>query len=111
DRLARVADERNVTSVVMTFDPPPPRVIRPDKAPPLLMTKPQKLEALARAGMHGAAVVRFTPALALWDPETFVRRVLVEWLHVAETWVGANFLFGHDRAGNFSVLRSLGARY
>jgi len=56
-------------------------------------------------------VVRFTPELAQWDPETFVRRVLVEWLHVAEVWVGANFLFGHDRAGNFSVLRSLGARY
>ena len=57
------------------------------------------------------AVVRFTPELAHWDPETFVRLVLVEWLHVAEVWVGANFLFGHDRAGNFSVLRSLGARY
>jgi riboflavin kinase/FMN adenylyltransferase len=49
--------------------------------------------------------------LSKWDPETFVRNVLVEWLHVVEVWVGANFLFGHDRAGNFSVLRSLGARY
>jgi len=37
--------------------------------------------------------------------------MLVDWLHVAEVWVGANFLFGHDRAGNFSLLRSLGARY
>jgi riboflavin kinase/FMN adenylyltransferase len=61
--------------------------------------------------MHGVAIVRFTRELAQWDPETFVRRVLVEWLHVAEVWVGANFLFGHDRAGNFSGLRSLGARY
>ena len=40
-----------------------------------------------------------------------MRTVLVEWLHVAEVWVGANFLFGHDRSGNFSLLRSLGARY
>jgi riboflavin kinase / FMN adenylyltransferase len=30
---------------------------------------------------------------------------------VVEVWVGANFLFGHDRAGTFSVLRTLGARY
>ncbi len=37
--------------------------------------------------------------------------MLVEWLRVAEVWVGANFLFGHDRAGTFTVLRSLGARY
>jgi riboflavin kinase/FMN adenylyltransferase len=41
----------------------------------------------------------------------FVRAVLVEWLHVAEVWVGANFLFGHQRAGTFTVLRTLGARY
>jgi len=49
--------------------------------------------------------------LSQWDPETFVRNVLVEWLHVNEVWVGANFLFGHDRSGNFSMLRTLGARY
>ena len=85
--------------------------MRPDKAPPLLMTGVQKLAALGDAGMDGIAVVRFTEALSRWEPEAFVRTVLVEWLRVAEVWVGANFLFGHDRAGNFSVLRSLGARY
>src|SRR5437773_8224923 len=111
DRMQRVAGERGATSVVMTFDPHPPRVVRPDKAPPLLMTKAQKLEAIAGAGASGAAIVRFTPELSRWDPETFVRTVLVDWLHVSEVWVGANFLFGHDRAGNFSLLRSLGARY
>jgi riboflavin kinase / FMN adenylyltransferase len=111
DRMRRVADERGATSVIMTFDPHPPRVVRPDKAPPLLMTKAQKLEAIAAAGVQGAAIVRFTPELSYWDPETFVRTVLVDWLRVAEVWVGANFLFGHDRSGNFSMLRVLGARY
>jgi riboflavin kinase/FMN adenylyltransferase len=111
DRVRRRAGERAGTPAAMTFDPHPPRVLRPDKAPPLLMTTAQKLEALGRAGMQGIAVVRFTRELSLWDPETFVRTVLVEWLHVAEVWVGANFLFGHERAGTFSVLRSLGARY
>ena len=111
DRMKRVADERGATSVIMTFDPHPPRVVRPDKAPPLLMTKAQKLEAIAEAGAQGAAIVRFTPELSHWEPETFVRTVLVDWLRVAEVWVGANFLFGHDRSGNFSMLRLLGARY
>ena len=105
-----MATERGATAVAMTFDPHPPRVVRPDKAPPLLMTKAQRLEALERAGVDGVAVVRFTPELSRWDPETFVRTVLVEWLHVAEVWVGANFLFGHDRAGNFSLLRRPGQR-
>ena len=111
ERLQRVASERGASSVVMTFDPHPPRVVRPDKAPSLLMTKAQKLEALADAGVHGAAIVRFTPELSRWAPETFVRTVLVDWLHVVEVWVGANFLFGHDRSGNFSRLRTLGAHY
>ena len=111
DRMRRVATERGATSVIMTFDPHPPRVVRPDKAPRLLMTKAQKLEAIADAGVQGAAIVRFTPELSRWEPETFVRTVLVDWLHVSEVWVGANFLFGHDRSGNFSLLRVLGARY
>lgn len=111
ERVRRGAEERGSTAVAMTFDPHPSKIVRPDKAPPLLMTHQQKLEALARGGMHGVAIIRFTPELARWDPETFVRSVLVEWLHIAEVWVGANFLFGHDRSGNFSLLRSLGARY
>src|SRR6266496_6193211 len=105
DRVQRVASERGATSVVMTFDPHPPRVVRPDKAPALLMTKAQKLEAIADAGVQGAAIVRFTPELSRWDPETFVRTVLVDWLRVGEVWVGANFLFGHDRAGKAGALR------
>jgi riboflavin kinase / FMN adenylyltransferase len=111
DRVCRVANERGATAVVMTFDPHPPRVVRADKAPPLLMTTDQKLEAFEAAGLHGAAIVRFTVELSRWDPETFVRSALVDWLRVAEVWVGANFLFGHDRTGNFSLLRALGARY
>jgi riboflavin kinase/FMN adenylyltransferase len=108
DRVMRVAGERNATSLVMTFDPHPPRVVRPDKAPPLLMTTAQKLEAIASVGVQGAAIVRFTRELSQWDPAQFVKTVLVDWLRVAEVWVGANFLFGHDRAGNFSLLRTLG---
>src|ERR671927_455462 len=111
ERVKRGAAEHGGTPMAMTFDPHPPRVVRPDKAPPLLMTKTQKLDALADAGLHGAAIVRFTPELSGWDPETFVRTVLVDWLRVSEVWVGANFLFGHGRSGNFSLLRALGQEY
>ena len=111
ERIQRGALERGGTSVVLTFDPHPPRVLRPDKAPALLMTKAQKLDALARAGVQGAAVVRFTPEMSQWEPDAFVRTVLVEWLRVAEVWVGADFLFGRNRSGNFTLLKSLGAQY
>ena len=111
ERVRRGAAEHGGTPMAMTFDPHPPRIVRPDKAPPLLMTKAQRLEALHAAGIACVAVVRFTRELSEWDPETFVRTVLVDWLRVSEVWVGANFLFGHGRTGNFTVLRTLGQRY
>lgn len=111
ERVRRSAADRNGAALVLTFDPHPPRVVRPDKAPPLLMTMPQKLDGLSRAGLTGTAVVRFTAAFSQWSPDAFVRQVLVEWLRVSEVWVGADFLFGHERAGTFSVLRALGAQY
>jgi len=111
ERVRRGAAEHGGTPMAMTFDPHPPRVVRPDKAPPLLMTKTQRLEALDRAGIACVAVVRFTHELSEWAPETFVRTVLADWLRVSEVWVGANFLFGHGRSGNFSLLRTLGQQH
>jgi riboflavin kinase/FMN adenylyltransferase len=108
ERVRRQAGERGGTPVALIFDPHPPRVLRPDKAPPLLMTLDQKLEAFDRAGMQGVAIVRFTPELARWEPEHFVQTILIDWLRVAEVWVGANFLFGRNRAGTYTLLRALG---
>ena len=111
ERVRRVAAERGGAALVLTFDPHPPRIVRPDKAPQLLMTLDQKIEALDKAGIQGVAIVRFTHELSRWQPETFVKSVLVDWLRVAEVWVGADFLFGRDRSGNFSLLRALGGQY
>jgi riboflavin kinase/FMN adenylyltransferase len=111
ERVRRGAAERGGVGLVLTFDPHPPRVVRQDKAPRLLMTLPQKLEALEHAGVHGVAIVRFTHELSQWEPDAFVERVLVDWLRASEIWVGGNFLFGRERAGNFSLLRLLGQRY
>jgi riboflavin kinase/FMN adenylyltransferase len=111
DRVVRSAAERAATPVVLTFDPHPARIIRPHAAPRLLMTTAQKVDVLGQLGVQGVAIVRFTGDVAAWDPETFVRLVLGGWLGVAEVWVGADFVFGHDRAGNLSTLRHLGSRY
>jgi riboflavin kinase/FMN adenylyltransferase len=108
DRVRRQAREKNGTSVALIFHPHPPRVLRPDKAPPLLMTLDQKLEAFERAGLDAVAVVRFTHELSRWEPEGFVEAVLMDWLRAAEVWVGTNFLFGRDRSGTFTLLRALG---
>jgi riboflavin kinase/FMN adenylyltransferase len=111
ERVRRSAAERRATPVVLTFDPHPTRIVRPDKAPRVLMTQAQKLEVLEEAGIEGVAVVRFTSELSRWEPETFVRNVLVDWMRVAAVWVGDGFLFGRDRTGTFAVLHALGAKY
>lgn len=108
ERVRRQAGERGGTAVAVIFDPHPPRVLRPDKAPPLLMTLDQKLEGFERAGMQGVAIVRFNMDVSRWEPEYFVEAVLIDWLRVAEVWVGANFLFGRDRSGTYTLLRALG---
>jgi len=111
ERVRRTAAEHGRTPVVLTFDPHPTRVLRPGKAPPLIMTLDQKIETLALAGMEGVAIVQFTADLSHWEPETFVSRVLVDWLRVSEVWVGSNFLFGRERSGTFGVLQALGDRF
>jgi riboflavin kinase/FMN adenylyltransferase len=111
ERVRRTAEERGATPVVLTFDPHPTRVVRPDRALRVLMSEAQKVEVLASAGVRGVAIVRFTAEMSRWEPERFVRLVLVEWLGVSEVWVGGNFLFGRDRSGTFAVLRSLGERH
>jgi riboflavin kinase/FMN adenylyltransferase len=108
DQIRRRAAECAGTSVVMIFDPHPPRVLRPERAPKLLMTLEQKLEAFERAGVDAVVVVRFTHDLSQWEPEYFVEALLVDWLRADEVWVGANFLFGRERAGTFTLLRALG---
>ncbi|HEY6357645.1 MAG TPA: adenylyltransferase/cytidyltransferase family protein, partial [Vicinamibacterales bacterium] len=108
ERVRRQAIERGGTPVAIVFDPHPPRIVRPDKAPKLLMTLDQKIDGFERAGMQAVVVITFTPELAQWAPETFVEIVLIDWLHVAEVWVGANFLFGRDRLGTFTLLRAIG---
>ena len=75
------------------------------------MTPQQKLESLARGGMHGVAIVRFCSTWRAGSLRCSSGRCWSNGYALAEVWVGANFLFGHDRSGNFSLLRSLGARY
>ena len=111
ERVKRSSNDRGGTAMAMTFDPHPPKIIRPEKAPKLLMTTEQRLEALQNAGIEVVVVVDFTYELSRWEPERFVEEILVQWLKVAEVLVGSNFLFGRDRTGSFSLLRRLGQEH
>jgi riboflavin kinase / FMN adenylyltransferase len=96
------------TSVVLTFDPHPSRVLSPDRAPASLMTLDQKAEILSGLGVDRLAVLPFTVEVSRREPEDFARAVLQRALGARVVVVGSSFRFGRDRAGNLATLRRLG---
>lgn len=109
---AEIAAQRGgLPVVVVTFDPHPMKVIRPDVAPPALTTPERRAELLRSAGADAMLVVPFTEELAHWSPERFVEAIVVDALHAAAVVVGQNFRFGHRASGDLSVLSGLGDRF
>jgi riboflavin kinase/FMN adenylyltransferase len=98
-------------AVVTTFDPHPMTVIHPDSVPPRLTTLDHRLALLADQGVDAVLVLPFTAELSRWEPDEFVRRVLVERLRAVEVHVGENFRFGHRAAGDVTTLRAEGDRH
>ena len=71
---------------VLTFDPHPARVLRPEVAPGLLETLPQRLVEFEALGMDAALVLKFDQELAKASAAEFVQRFLVETLGRARCW-------------------------
>ena len=94
--------------VVVTFDPHPIAVLRPEHAPPTLTTLETRAALLGAAGADDVLVLPFDRAVAAWTPEHFVRTVLVDALRARGVVVGANFRFGAKAAGDVGTLTELG---
>lgn len=94
-------------SLVVTFDPLPIEVLRPQTPPSRLTEIEERLRLLADLGVERTCVLEFSKELSLLPPERFVARLLDRY-HVSEFWSGADFAFGHNREGNVGFLRSLG---
>lgn len=95
-------------SVVVTFDPHPLSVLRPEVAPARLTTQAQKEALLKEAGIDAVAVVRFTREVAETPARGFVKSFLAGALALAEIHVGRGFAFGRRREGDLALLAELG---
>ncbi len=104
------ARELGVQALACTFDPHPLEVLQPDRTPLPLTTIPERLDLMAETGLDGAVVIAFTSALAVMEPEGFVKDVLVERLRARAVVVGFNHRFGRGARGDAAMLESLGAR-
>jgi riboflavin kinase/FMN adenylyltransferase len=99
-----MADQLKAPLAVLTFEPHPRQVLRPQTPPFRLTTAARKAELLAQCGVDILYQVPFTPDLASCEPCEFEREILLRQLGVRGLITGGNFLYGRDRGGNFSTL-------
>jgi riboflavin kinase/FMN adenylyltransferase len=105
--LLRRARQSSLPAALVTFEPHPLEVLRPDRPPPLLTERAEKVARLAELGLDRLHVLRFTPEFARIEPRPFVRDVLVGRLGCRVLVVGEDHRFGHARAGGSPELREL----
>jgi len=89
---------------VLTFEPHPAIVVRPDRAPRLLTSLDVKIELIAGLGVQELVIVPFDASFARQEPAEFVDSVLVRALTATHVSVGANFRFGHGARGDAALL-------
>jgi riboflavin kinase/FMN adenylyltransferase len=109
-RIAQRAEASGLHSVLVTFDPHPLEIVRPDDAPPLLTVGHEKLEIVAQSGINYMAIVPFTDTLRRFSAAQFVDEVLLRRFHVRELVIGYDHHFGRGREGSADVMRALGQR-
>jgi len=107
-RAVSFAAEVGASSVVVTFDPHPAAVVRPDVAPLLLGDVSQRLDLLESLGVDAVLVLPFDREMASWTAEEFVERLLVSRLHARRVVVGENFRFGNRALGDVALLQQMG---
>jgi riboflavin kinase / FMN adenylyltransferase len=91
---------------VLTFDPHPVSVVRPDAAPKLLTRLDRKAELIAGLGVQELVVIPFDRQFASRSADDFIADVLVDRLHAEWVSVGENFRFGHKAQGDTEMLRA-----
>jgi riboflavin kinase/FMN adenylyltransferase len=108
ERAHADAQQANGTPVVVTFDPHPVRVLRPEKAPRLLTSTPHKLRLIRALGVRHLLIIPFDSAFAATPPDTFIRQLAAAANPLREICVGHQWSFGKGRAGNLEMLEQLG---
>lgn len=109
-RALDAAQTRGGTAVVVTFDPHPMRVLRPDQAPRLLTSTEHKLRLIRDLGVAHQLVIHFDKEFAATEPEDFIRSLAAAARPLREICVGFEWSFGKGRAGNLALLDRLGAQ-
>ena len=105
------ARELDGTSMVVTFDPHPLRILKKNETIPLITMNDQKMELIEAQGIDVVLCLNFTPELARIPAEDFIKDILVDKIGVAAIIIGYDFRFGHMGRGNRDMLLEMGRQY
>ena len=105
ERLAANARRVGGPAVVLTFDPHPVQILRPQLAPPPLTQTDRKAQLLARWGVDAVIAYPTDAAFLTHTARQFFDEIVCARLGARALVEGANFFFGHDRQGTIDVLR------
>jgi riboflavin kinase/FMN adenylyltransferase len=105
------AQSSNGTPLVVTFDPHPVKVLRPNDAPHLLTATQHKIALIRDLGVDHLLVINFDKKFAATPPDKFVEQLVAHSKPLREICVGHEWSFGKDRRGNLGLLKELGAQF
>ena len=105
DRALGIANQQSLVPSVLTFDPHPTRLFRPEHAPRLIEPLSQRLRRFEALGFQQVLVQRFDKNFAALSAEDFVVRVLHHGLKARHVAVGLDFRFGRGREGDTQFLK------
>ncbi|ESY17258.1 bifunctional riboflavin kinase/FAD synthetase [Mesorhizobium sp. LNJC394B00] len=111
DRALAEARRRGVPALVLTFEPHPRKVFRPDMPLFVLTPPPMKARLLSHLGFAALVEQPFTRAFAGLSAEAFVTDVLERNLGITHAVTGFDFHFGKDRQGGPAFLMVAGERH
>ncbi len=98
-------------SLVIVFEPMPKEFFLGEKAPERLTRLREKFLELKQVGCQEVLCINFNKDFAAMPAEKFIKEVLIDKLQIQLLIVGDDFRFGHQRLGDFKLLKSLGEKY
>jgi len=105
------ARQMDGTAVVVTFDPHPAKILRPNESPRLLTATQHKVALIRELGVGHLLVIPFDREFAAKSPETFVEELVMSTRPLREICVGHEWSFGKGRRGNLALLKELGHKF
>jgi riboflavin kinase/FMN adenylyltransferase len=110
-KTVETARAAGVAAGVMTFEPHPRLFFKPDQEPFLLSPFRIKARLIEALGVDYLHVQTFDREFSQRAAENFVEEILVGGLGVSQIIVGYDYIFGHQRKGNVTLLRELATHY